>query len=534
MSKSYFGYVRVSTVRQGEGVSLDAQKEAIERYCAQQGLSLGQVFEEKETAAKQGRPVFADLISRLHRGDADGVVMHKIDRSARNLRDWATVGDLQDAGIDVHFAAESVDFASRGGRLTADIQAVIAADYIRNLREETIKGVKGRLKQGLYPFKAPIGYLDNGGGKVKTIDPERGLLVRQTFELYATGEYSFTSLADEMTRRGLTGQLGKRVYKGKIERILSNPFYIGMIEVLTTGETYQGVHEPLISVELYRRVQSRRLGRANKKRTKHNYLYRGLFKCVDCHNSMIPEQQRRHVYYRCHTRKCQTTTVREDVIEQEILSTLSRLEVAPDLTLGFSSALEDRLRHLAKTTNRSTVSIERATLDAQRGNLVNALVNGTIDDETYKAKEKQLQLVEVELLEKSNVRQKRDVLGRHLNEFLEHAKSLVDIYVLALAPEKRQLVELVFSNRTISGRKPLFQLQDWIVEAVDLDNGLYCGLYDAATRSGSDFPAQEILARLELLTCPELRQVTNICSAVVDRQRIPKLPISYHFSKKRR
>ncbi len=124
MNKTYFAYIRVSTVKQGEGVSLEAQKEAIERYCVQHGLMVAQWFQEKETAAKQGRPIFTDMIKRLNKKQAGGVVMHKIDRSARNLRDWATVGDLQDAGIDVHFAAESVDFASRGGRLTADIQAV--------------------------------------------------------------------------------------------------------------------------------------------------------------------------------------------------------------------------------------------------------------------------------------------------------------------------------------------------------------------------------------------------------------------------
>ena len=112
--------------KQGEGVSLEAQTEAIERYAAQHGLNISRWFEEKETAAKQGRPVFSEMVKLLMNGQAQGVIMHKIDRSARNLRDWATVGDMQDAGCDVHFAAESVDFASRGGRLTADIQAIEA------------------------------------------------------------------------------------------------------------------------------------------------------------------------------------------------------------------------------------------------------------------------------------------------------------------------------------------------------------------------------------------------------------------------
>ena len=168
--KNCYGYVRVSTVKQGDGVSLEAQKEAITAFAARSGFQITQWFEEKETAAKRGRPIFDNMILDLLKGKADGLIVHKIDRSARNFADWAKIGDLQDAGIDIHFATETLDFSSRGGRLTADIQAVIAADYIRNLREETIKGITGRLKQGLYPFKAPIGYVDNGGGKPKTMD----------------------------------------------------------------------------------------------------------------------------------------------------------------------------------------------------------------------------------------------------------------------------------------------------------------------------------------------------------------------------
>lgn len=109
-----------------------------------------------------------DLRKAANRGIRDGrLVVHKIDRSARNFRDWALIGDLADSGIEIHFATETLDFGSRGGRLAADVQAVVAADYIRNLRDETKKGLQGRLKQGIYPFKAPLGYLDTGGGNPK-------------------------------------------------------------------------------------------------------------------------------------------------------------------------------------------------------------------------------------------------------------------------------------------------------------------------------------------------------------------------------
>jgi DNA invertase Pin-like site-specific DNA recombinase len=144
----YFGYIRVLTVKQGEqGVSLQEQRDAIARYVERNNLTIMEWFEERETAAKRGRPIFAKMLKLLKRGKASGVIIHKIDRSARNLK--ADLGQLIDEGIDVRFSQESLDLNTRGGRLSADIQAVVAADFIRNLREETRKGFYGRLKQGL-------------------------------------------------------------------------------------------------------------------------------------------------------------------------------------------------------------------------------------------------------------------------------------------------------------------------------------------------------------------------------------------------
>src|SRR5690242_5800766 len=234
---SYYAYIRVSTQKQGEkGSSLQEQHAAIDFYAQRHSLHIEKWFEERETAAKRGRQVFNRMLKELDRGKASGVIIHKIDRSARNLRDWSDLGELIDRGIAVHFAHESVDLNSRGGRLSADIQAVVAADYIRNLREEVRKGFFGRLKQGLYPLPAPIGYLDKGRGLPKEIDPIKAPLIRIAFELYATGTMGLHKLRAEMHRRGLQSRTGKPLALNAISHILKNPFYIGLIRVKSTNQ----------------------------------------------------------------------------------------------------------------------------------------------------------------------------------------------------------------------------------------------------------------------------------------------------------
>jgi DNA invertase Pin-like site-specific DNA recombinase len=117
--QQYFGYIRVSTPKQGEkGVSLQEQKSAILNYARRFGLEISQWFEELETAAKRGRSVFTPMLRLLRQKKARGVIIHKIDRSARNLKDWADLGEMIDAGIEVHFANESLDLNTRGGRLS--------------------------------------------------------------------------------------------------------------------------------------------------------------------------------------------------------------------------------------------------------------------------------------------------------------------------------------------------------------------------------------------------------------------------------
>ena len=75
--KQCFGYVRVSTAKQGEGVSLEAQRDAIEGFARRENIEITSWFEEKETAAKSGRPVFNAMVKQLRQGKAAGHVRRR-------------------------------------------------------------------------------------------------------------------------------------------------------------------------------------------------------------------------------------------------------------------------------------------------------------------------------------------------------------------------------------------------------------------------------------------------------------------------
>jgi len=452
MEKQYFSYIRVSTAKQGErGVSLQEQQDAIMRYAQRQNLRIVRSFEEKETAAKLGRPIFNQMMRLLKRGEACGVIIHKIDRGARNLKDWADLGELIDTGVEVHFANESVDLNTRGGRLSADIQAVVAADYIRNLREETRKGFYGRLKQGLYPIKAPVGYLDQGGGQVKAVDPAMAPLVQQAFELYSLGRFSLPRLVEEMELRGLRNRKGGRVSLNGMSILLRNPFYAGVIRIRKTGEHFSGIHQPLIDRRTFDTVQAILDGKTVPRTHRHEFAFSRMIRCALCGRTVMAEVQKGHTYYRCHTRACATKTLREENIEGALASSFNRLRLNGEES-GYA-----RLWFAARRTNHEAIAkqqIEACNLQLGQirdrlARLTDAFLDGAIDRSILDERRASLLFAQSDVHQRLNDAEAgSDPVLARMERYLELIKAAQNLHKLTVASEKRDLVKELTSNLT--------------------------------------------------------------------------------------
>jgi site-specific DNA recombinase len=460
--KPCYAYIRVSTTKQGEGVSLQEQRSAIERFAEKNSLQVIEWFEEQETAAKRGRPIFTRMLKQLQKGRVSAVVIHKIDRSARNLKDWADLGELIDGGIDVHFAHETLDLRTRGGRLAADIQAVVASDYIRNLKEETRKGLQGRLKQGLYPLPAPIGYLDQGKGKAKILDPQRAPLVRKLFHLYATGKYNLNAMVEQARTIGLTNKNGGPFSRNGLWKTLSNPFFTGLILIRRTGETFPGIHEPLVETSVFKEVQAILHGRAVVATRRLHFEYRRFLRCEHCGHSLIGEIQKGNTYYRCHTLGCLTRSLRETLLEEQIQE-----KIAP---LTFDTAdrehLAERIAVIRKDTAREHESQIKAlelsanALDERLNRLTDAFLDQTIDPQTFNRKNAEWLLRRRELADQMRtVKARPDVVLNKLEEFLELTASAQLSHRIAIPHERRQLLEKVTSNCLVAGKNVSMKLK---------------------------------------------------------------------------
>jgi len=219
--KIALSYLRVSSRRQAqrgggddEGYSLPAQRDAAKKKAADLGAVIIKEFIDRGASAKViDRKDIQEMLDyiRDYEGKIDYVIIHKVDRLARNRFDDGDITRfLQERGIQLVSTTEAID-ETPSGMLLHGIMASIAEFYSRNLATEVLKGMKKKASFGGTVSKAPVGYInvrkvDEMGREYRTVelDEERAPFVRQAFELYATGDWTINDLAEHLALRGFT------------------------------------------------------------------------------------------------------------------------------------------------------------------------------------------------------------------------------------------------------------------------------------------------------------------------------------------
>jgi site-specific DNA recombinase len=159
-------YLRVSTTEQArsadsaEGYSIPAQREACTNKAHEMGAEVVAEFTDRgESARSAARPELQRMLALLaEHKDIDYVIVHKVDRLARNRADDVQIQlAIERAKARLVSVSESVD-DTPSGRLVRNIMADLAEFYSANLATEIMKGSKQKARLGGTPFKAPVGY----------------------------------------------------------------------------------------------------------------------------------------------------------------------------------------------------------------------------------------------------------------------------------------------------------------------------------------------------------------------------------------
>ena len=222
-------YARVSSKEQEkEGFSIPAQKRLLREYAALRGIEIAMEFTDVETAKAAGRAQFGQMVQYLKTTpDVRVILVEKTDRLYRNFKDYVFLEDLD---LEIHLVKEN-EVMSKNSRSHAKfihgIKVLMAKNFIDNLSEEVSKGLLEKAKRGDWPHQAPLGYVNNKSTRQVDVDNERASLIREMFQMYASGEYSLARLRDEVYEMGLRSRTQKKLAMSMTESILKNPFYYG-------------------------------------------------------------------------------------------------------------------------------------------------------------------------------------------------------------------------------------------------------------------------------------------------------------------
>ena len=443
-----FLYARKSTDDKDKQVrSIGDQIAVLHEYAESNGIEVVRVFTEKKSAKRPGRKVFEEMLGRIAEGEAGGILSWNPDRLARNMADGAKVIDM----VETHGAAlrfPTFHFEkSPYGLFCLSLAFGQSKLFIDTLAENVKRGMNQKAKEGVYPNKAPTGYLNDRFSKRIVPDPVRAPLVQEMFEKYATGEYAFRELSFET-------RYGKMLSPQNVKAILQNPLYYGVFRY--KGELYEGVHEPLITKKRFDEIQEiiKTRGRTQLQHKKEKYPFRHLLVCAACGCTITSSVQKGHIYYHCTKRrgKCPGRYVREEVIVEEIQRCLQNVS----LPLAHLEYIEKHLQEIAReekeqhTPRTTAVRTKINGCEEKLNILLNMSLLGDITREEYLTKKNELTEQKTQLEEKL-----RTAEGEG-NEWFEPAQSFIQqaktIEKITLSPdhsEKAKLFRMVGLNRKL-------------------------------------------------------------------------------------
>jgi len=427
------GYTRVSSERQVENLSLDTQDDKIREFCDRNGWELVAIFkEEGESAKTVDRTKFMEMLQfcRQKKNRINVAVVYAVNRFARKWEDHAVAAaKLLSWGVKLRSVTEPID-ETPVGTFMAGVFAGVAQLENDMKSINVTNGMLKAVRLGRWPFMVVIGYKKVEGSIV--LDPEKAPLIREGFVRMSTGRYTAKQVLDELNALGLRTLKGKRISVQTFHHILRNAFYAGWVQVKKWAEMRQGQFEPLIDQATFDKVQAilanRRPTITPIRRNRPDFPLRGYVKCGKCGAPLTGgwstgHSKRRYPYYHC-SKHCAGMGILAESLEQKYLAILDKMRMNPALVSNFVEIILDvwREKHADALQRVEAAKQQQKKSEERRQRLVDAMVDGLLDKETFQKQSKRL---EVEIAAARCEVEDARLKDLNVEEALEFAKQVV-------------------------------------------------------------------------------------------------------------
>jgi site-specific DNA recombinase len=473
-----------------DGFSLSAQHRHGMNYINQNHLTLISEYSFAETASKKHlRTNFDNMVADITKlamltSGAVNLVVEKTDRLSRDFTSKETLQKLAKAGmLSIHYYKDNRIFdenSTPADIFNDDIQTAVAKYAAANIGRESKKGMAEKAASGIFPGRVPLGYKNkrimNEGSRNKRgdaiiiVDPDDRCVVAavRIFELRALGCSYELIKSKILEERILPPNKTTSFSKTGVEKILQNVFYKG--EYIWNGDLYNGTHDVIIPQKYLDIVFY--IGRG-----KHTNRPKGIFSnfltCSSCGCSVLYDPKKKFIksknittqydYYHCsdgrrehkQAGQNQINISKEKIFVQfeDMLDKFSISEEAANQISAYLKKDHDKNSIIQKKQIAKNQQMILA-LEQKEEELLELLLNQTIDKSTYQKKRNTIRNEKQELVNQSNRVQANFLDGFQLKseKILELAKSIKSLWKSRNDEERVDLLKTLLSNQTLNGK----------------------------------------------------------------------------------
>ena len=399
-------YVRVSTEDQVAGTSLDDQDRQCTALLEQEGIEFVQGFRDEGASAKtadRARLMEALDFALDKRNRIDVFLVWKVDRLARNTEDHFAIRRLlRSGGVDLRSATEPI-----GDDPSSKLFEVMVAGFaefdnsIRRVR--CVNGMRARIRNGIWPFRAPPGYRNRSLTRrdlKKTdpdpIDPVVFPILQAALKGYARGAMTQSEIVKRLVDANFETLAGVKATPQLVERLLSTyvRFYGGWLRDAFGDqvEYHRGRHDPMITEEEMLAIERLRAGGPRvaivHARVRPEFPLKGLLRCKDCDHPLTSGRSRgRHAhysYYHCFSRAFphRRPSFRKEEVERRFMAFLQNLTPRPEVMAALCEAITQSWadREAAHEAAARALDEKLGNLAARRAKILELAESGAYSD----------------------------------------------------------------------------------------------------------------------------------------------------------
>ena len=412
-------YARFSSDNQRDA-SIDAQVRAIKEFAKGNNIIIVENYIDRaKSATTDDRPAFQRMIEDSAKHNFEIVLVHKLDRFARNRTDSMVYrSKLRKNGVSLLSVTEPLDDERPEAIILESVLEGMAEYYSKNLAREVRKGLKENALQAKHTGgRPPLGYDVDRVTRKLVINEDEAAAVRLIFMMTLQGA-GYHAILHELNARGYQTKMGKPFGKNSLYEILRNKKYTGIYIYNRVVEKDPDTHKRnnhrerdasetiilpdavprIISDEDFQAVQAilnrRRRHREVGRGKKETYLLTGKIVCGECGCAYSGNRKKSSgnrkpiITYRCNNRArrtkqaCHNREVNRDYLENFVLDQIERAVFNKDVVSHLVDEFKDYLRSLDTEQNASLKRLQKqvAEVEQKEEHLLNLLASGKVSE----------------------------------------------------------------------------------------------------------------------------------------------------------